>query len=593
MQTVRFVVARLVALALVVMIVPRAARATPAGDLAKLCEDYWQGTLEAHPTEATVLGIHQYDDRLEDVSPTGIAREKARLEAVLARAQAIHDQDLTAADQVTRGALVLELQNGLDEISCGFDDWLVDPLSGPQVEFMNLVDVTVIHTPEDAKRFVLRCRAMSPYLDQVVANLKSGLKAGRVASLDAVAKTIEELNDLETRKLEAWPLMHPLEESHSDWAANADSTFRRDLTATVRDEVRPAFVRYRDYLKNKILPAARPPEKAGLSFLPGGKECYEKRIRIETSLDRSAADLHRLGLEQVAKFRRDLSALGGKALGTTDVAEIQKRLRTDPKMHFASAEEVEAKAREALARARAAIPRWFDILPKASCEVKVMGMHEAPNSTIAYYREPAADASRPGYYMINTYQPETRPRYEAEALAFHESIPGHHLQIAIAQELPNLPEFRKHQGVTAFVEGWGLYAERLADDMGLYSSDVDRIGMLSFDAWRACRLVVDTGLHSMGWTRQQAIDYMRENTVLAENNIVNEVDRYITWPGQALAYKCGQIEILALRDEAKKRLGSRFDIRQFHDVVLKNGAVALPVLRQQVEAWIGEIERAK
>jgi len=188
--------------------------------------------------------------------------------------------------------------------------------------------------------------------------------------------------------------------------------------------------------------------------------------------------------------------------------------------------------------------------------------------------------------MINTYLPETRPRYEAEALAFHESVPGHHLQIAVAQELKGVPEFRKHQGVTAFVEGWGLYAERLADEMGLYTSDVDRMGMLSFDAWRACRLVVDTGLHAKGWSRQQAIDYMTDNSILAENNIENEVDRYITWPGQALAYKLGQMEILKLRDEAKTKLGSRFDIKAFHDAVLGNGAVALPVLRQQVETYI-------
>jgi uncharacterized protein (DUF885 family) len=219
-------------------------------------------------------------------------------------------------------------------------------------------------------------------------------------------------------------------------------------------------------------------------------------------------------------------------------------------------------------------------------------MHEAPQTTIAYSRGPAADGSRPGTYMINTYRPETRPRYEAEALAWHEAIPGHHLQVAIAQELTGLPGFRKHLGVTAFVEGWGLYSERLADEMGLYSGDLDRIGMLSYDAWRSCRLVVDTGLHAMGWSRQQAIDYMIENSVLAENNVENEVDRYLTNPAQALAYKVGQLEILALRDEGRKRLGERFDIRKFHDAVLRNGAVPLSVLRREVEAFYAEEERA-
>jgi uncharacterized protein (DUF885 family) len=317
-------------------------------------------------------------------------------------------------------------------------------------------------------------------------------------------------------------------------------------------------------------------------------------IRVHTSLDMSAEEIHRLGLEQVAKFRHDLAELGQKVFGTSDIATIQQRLRADTSMHFRTGEEVESKAREALARANAAVPQWFgQVRPHARCEVKVMGMHEAPYSTVAYYRQPSADGARPGFYMINTWKPETRPRYEAEALAFHESVPGHHLQIAVAQEMKGLPEFRKHQGVTAFVEGWALYTERLANDMGLYSGDLDRMGMLSYDAWRSCRLVVDTGLHAMGWTRQQAIDYMMENSCLAENNIVNEVDRYLTWPGQALAYKLGQLEILKLRDEAHQRLGDTFDIREFHDVVLGSGAVALPVLDQQVRAWIAQQEKLK
>jgi uncharacterized protein (DUF885 family) len=214
-----------------------------------------------------------------------------------------------------------------------------------------------------------------------------------------------------------------------------------------------------------------------------------------------------------------------------------------------------------------------------------MEEHEEKHSTIAYYRPPAADGSRPGRYYINTSAPETRPRYEAEALAYHEAVPGHHLQIAIAQELKGIPEFRKNSGVTAFIEGWGLYSERLADEMGLYSSDLDRIGILSYDAWRACRLVVDTGMHAMGWTREQAINYMVENTALAENNIVNEVDRYITWPGQALAYKTGQLEMIRLRQEAEKRLGSKFKIRKFHDVLLGNGAVPLEALRQVMRSY--------
>lgn len=563
-----------------------AVTADPARDLTKLCDDYWQGYLRSHPVDATTVGDRRYDDRLEDNSPAGTARERARLNAVRARAQAIPESALAPGDRLTRTALMLETRNQLDEILCGFDQWVVDPGSGPQVGLMSLADYTVIATPADADHYVARARAMGPYMDQHVANLRRGLAAGKVANRIAIDKALEDLDSLMVRAPAEWPLASPAREPHPAWKPAERDRFKAGIIAATREVVLPAFGRYRDFLRAEVRPAARSPEQAGLSFLPGGREAYRRRIRTQTSLDRTPEELHQLGLEAVARVRAELSALGGTVLGTTDVAAIQRRLRNDPAMHFATAEEVEDKARTTLARSKAAIPAYFGLLPKADCQVKVISAFEAPHTTIAYYRESAADGSRPGYYMINTYAPTTRPRYEAEALAFHESIPGHHLQIAIAQELTELPEFRRHQGVTAFVEGWALYTERLADEMGLYSSGLDRIGMLSFDAWRACRLVVDTGLHALGWSRQQAIDYMVANTVLAENNVVNEVDRYLADPGQALAYKMGQLEILALRDEARAKLGDRFDLKRFHDVVLMNGAVALPVLRGQVEAWI-------
>jgi uncharacterized protein (DUF885 family) len=563
------------------------AASSPGKELAALCEDYWQGALKAAPTFATSLGDRRYDDRLDDITPAGIAADTRRLEDVLARARRIDENALELPDRLTRTALVTEVESELAQMGCGFHEWTVDPLGGPQVEFMSLPDYTIIDTPEDGAHYVARVRAEGKYLDDHMANLRSGLAAGKVASRDAVQKTIDQLERVNSTSVDSLGAWKPGAAEHRKWKTAERDRFRSELRSAIEASLRPALVRYHDFLRDQVLPAARAPEKAGLASLPGGAECYRRMIRVHTSLDLDPAELHRIGLEEVARFRRDLAELGQRVFGTSDIAEIQRKLRGSPEMHFKTAEEVESKARETLARAQAAVPRWFGkIQPKAPCEVKVMGMHEAPYSTIAYYRQPSADGRRPGTYMINTYLPETRPRYEAEALAFHEAVPGHHLQIAVAQELTGVPTFRKHQGVTAFVEGWGLYAERLADDMGLYSGDVDRIGMLSYDAWRACRLVVDTGLHAQGWSRKQAIDYMIENSILAENNIVNEVDRYLTWPGQALAYKVGQREILALRDEARKRLGARFDIKAFHDAVLRNGAVPLPVLRQQVEAYI-------
>jgi uncharacterized protein (DUF885 family) len=586
------------ALAVWMLVMPGTAPATsaaPAGskELTRLCDEYWEGHLAANPTWATSLGDKRYDDRLDDNSPEGVAADTRRLESVRALAAAIDAEALSPEDRLTRTALLSAVDEQLARISCGFDTWVVDPLGGPQVWFMNLADYTRIDTPKDASNYVTRVKAMGRYLDNHIANLRAGLSEGKTATVDAVKKSIEQLDRLGQSAVESLAVFHPALEKHERWSREDRETFTRSLRDAVHTSLVPGYARYRELLVKEILPAARSQEKPGLVAIPGGLECYRKMILAHTSLDRTPEEIHALGLEQVAAFRRDLAALGQKALGTSEVSEIQKRLRTSPEMHFRTAAEVETKARETLARAQAAVPQWFGtIQPKAGCEVKVMGMHEAPYSTVAYYRQPSADGKRPGHYMINTYLPETRPRYEAEALAFHESVPGHHLQIAVAQERTRIPEFRKHQGVTAFVEGWALYTERLADEMGLYSGDVDRLGMLSYDAWRACRLVVDTGIHAMGWSRQQAIDYMIENSVLAENNIVNEVDRYITWPGQALAYKLGQLEILRLRAEAKERLGPRFDIKAFHDAVLGNGAVPLPVLQEQVEAYIARAAAA-
>ena len=571
--------------------VPALYRRTPAGevatrDLARLCHEYWEDQLRNDPLEATAIGDRRFDEQLPDNSPQGLGAEERRLQATLQHARGIVPEVLSPQDRITRSALIESAGDHIAVLQCHLERWNVDPLGGPQVALMNLPDITVIRTPHEAHRFVVRCRAMGSYLDQQVANLKLGLAGHQTACVAGVRKVLQQLEALDRQKLDDGPLMAPTLVRRDAWTLRDRDRFHDDMEVTLRTIVMPAFARYRQFLEHDVLPVARSEEHPGLVALPSGLACYKRLIRVHTSLDRTPEELHQLGLDEVKRVRGELGALGKRVLGTGDIEEIQRRLRTDPAMHFRTAAEVEAEARRTLERARAALPRWFGTLPKAACEVKVMGMYEAPQSTIAYYREPAADGSRPGNYMINTYQPTTRPRYEAEVLAFHESIPGHHLQIAIAQELKNLPEFRRHEGVTAFVEGWGLYSERLASDMGLYSADLDRIGMLSFDAWRACRLVVDTGIHAMGWSRGKAIDYMKANTVLAENNIENEVDRYIANPGQALAYKCGQLELLRLRDDAKRRLGDRFDIRAFHDAVLTNGAVALPILDQQIEEWI-------
>jgi len=280
-------------------------------------------------------------------------------------------------------------------------------------------------------------------------------------------------------------------------------------------------------------------------------------------------------------------ALAGSVLAESDLAKIYDQLRTDPSLRFLTPGEIVQTARAAMDRAQTALPGFFGRLPRATCVMAEIPGPSAKDSTLAFYLPPASDGSRPGTFFINTTEPQTRTRYEAEALAFHESIPGHHLQIAIAQELEGVPEFQKNTVITAYVEGWGLYTERLSDEMGLYSNDLARFGMLSFDSWRAGRLVVDTGIHAFGWSRQQAIDWMRDNSPQAPNNIENEIDRYIGWPGQALAYMTGRREIVRLRGEAERRLGQAFDLRRFHDLVLSSGPVPLPTLGRMVGDWTG------
>ena len=554
--------------------------------LAALAQEYWDRDLADSPVGATVLGYRQYDDRLSDVTPEGRARMAAWREGLLARVREVPGEGLGEAARVTRSALRTELEKDIGHLRCGLEEWTVDPLGGPQVSFQNIESFQAIRTVDEARAMVRRWRAMGPWIDAHVANLRRGLAAGKVAARAGVEKVIEELTDLAAKPLETWALLRPLQVAHEEWAEAERSEFRDGLTGAVRDSVRPAFARYLEFLKEDVLPAARPEDRPGILHVPEGLETYRQLIRVYTALDLAPEELHETGLREVARINGEMEALGEKVLGVADRRQILETLRTDPSLHFSTRDEIAAKAESALASAKAAIPRWFGRLPKADCEVVRMGEHEEKHSTIAYYRQPAVDGSRPGRYYVNTSAPETRPRYEAEVLAYHESIPGHHLQLAIMQELPDIPTFRRHSGVTAFVEGWGLYTERLAVEMGLYTADLDRIGVLSYDAWRACRLVVDTGMHAFGWSRQRAIDFMVENTALAKNNIGNEVDRYITWPGQALAYKTGQLEIWRLRREAERELGAKFDIRRFHDVVLGNGAVPLTVLRETVGQWV-------
>jgi len=559
---------------------------TAAALLSMYAQQYWDERMEADPLEATETGDHRFDDLLPDESPAGRAADRARLEHLRGRVDAVPAPALSPTDRVTRALLLGELDADLARASCALEAWTIDAREGPQVVYLRLPELQPVKTIAEGHMLAARWGKIGAAIDQETANLRRGLAEGKVTTRAEVDRVLAQLDDLLSKPDAAWPLRAPAAAPHPDWPPAERTALATAVDRAIATQIRPAFARYRDLLRGDILPRARDDAHAGISNVPDGAACYARLIKVHTSLDLPAAEIHEIGLTELARVQAEMRALGKQALGTDSLPEIRRRLLDDPKLKFKTRAEIEASARATLARATAAEPRFLGRLPRTACEVKPIEAFEEKDSPLAYYRPASIDGSRPGAYYINTYEPEKRSRHEVEALAFHESIPGHHIQIALAQELEDLPEFRKNLGVTAFVEGWGLYAEGLADELGLYSGPLERLGRLSFSAWRDIRLVVDTGVHALGWSRARAIAFMEENAALTHDNVVNEVDRYIAWPGQALAYKLGELEIRRLRADAERRLGARFDLRAFHDALLGAGAVSLPVLRDQIDAWV-------
>jgi uncharacterized protein (DUF885 family) len=555
----------------------------PRDRLASLSDEFWATSLEISPLTATQLGEPGHDDALPPIEPDSRDALSRLLRKQRAAVDALASARLSEEDGVTRLALIEAIEAQLTVLDADLPSFTVDPMSGPQIELLNVPDYQPADTAAQARDMVERWRRMGPWIDALAGRQRASIDDGRRPVRILTERVVDELNTLLARADDDWPLLQPARTARPGWSESERARFVEDLREAVRGGIRPAFERYRAFLVDEALPVARGDDEVGLGALSDGLGLYRSLARMHTTTELDPEDLHAIGLAEIERIDAELTAFGREQLGASTLADTIERLRADPALHFTTGVEVEEVARQSLARAQEAVPEWFGSLPSTPCEVVPIPEHEAEHSTIAYYRDPAADGSRPGRYYVNLTHPETRPRYEAEALAFHESVPGHHLQVALAQQLTDLPRFRRFGLTTAYVEGWGLYAERLADEMGLYSGDLDRIGIASFDGWRASRLVVDTGMHAMGWSRSQAIAFMTEHTALAPNNIANEVDRYITWPGQALAYKIGQLELLRLRDAARLRLGDRFDIRRFHDAVLQPGALPLSILRAVVE----------
>lgn len=551
--------------------------------LDRLAADYWEYALSTFPTEALLMGDHRFDDQMERVSRQHEDEQIEKFDGFVAEAEAISAAGLTPDEEVTRGVLIEEALGRADALRSRYAEFDVSPSWGLHILLPQITGQLPLTESAHAEAIIVKWSRIGDTFDDLIHRLRQGVAKDRTPPRTSVEKSIVQIDEYLASALVTDPFVNvppPPQFTEADTAA-----WRERLAEQVRDTIRPAYARYRDELAGEVLPRSRPEEKTGVRWLPDGEEVYARAIRRHTSLDMAPLDIHNIGLEEIARLESEYRELGSRVLGTTNLGNIYDHLRNDPALRFENTEQVVAGAQSAMDRARAAIPEWFGRLPQADCVMREVPEAGAKDAPIAYYLPPATDGSRPGTYFINTSEPTTRTRYESEALAFHESIPGHHLQLAVAQELPGIPEFRKHALVNVYVEGWGLYTERLADEMGLYSGQLERMGMLSFDSWRAGRLVVDTGIHALGWSKQEAIDFLVENSPQAPNNIESEVERYIGMPGQALGYMIGRREIVKLRKDAERHMGAGFDIKGFHDTVLGSGPVPLTILRNLVEDW--------
>ena len=554
--------------------------------LREAADRYWEAALEFRPTEATLHGDHRYDDRIEDISVDGEARERATWLEIRAAVDAIDPAGLDAAGLVTRELLRAELTRAVEAIDVRETELRYDQNTGFHAELFVVAPQIKASTPESARALLERHRQIPAFLDQAIDRLRAGLAAGRTPARINLERSLNQLDKYLASPLEGDPFTTMA--GPPQW--DGEAAWRAELADVARDLIRPAFGRYREFFASELMAAGRPHDRAGLQWMDDGPGLYEHFVRHHTTVDDlSAGEIHQIGLAELDRLAGEYADVGGRLFGTTDLAAIFDRLRSDEALRYTSGDEIMGDARRYLAAAQAVMGDWFGRLPATPCEIVAIPAAIAEDMPMAYYFPPADDGSRPGMYFVNTADPGHKNRFETASVAYHEAIPGHHLQLAIATELDGVPAFQRlSHGNTAYVEGWGLYAERLAEEMGLYTDDLERIGMLAADSWRSCRLVVDTGLHALGWGRQQAIDFMAANAPVSVGEIEVEVDRYIGMPGQALAYKIGQREIFRLREAARARLGDRFDIRAFHDVVLGSSSVSLPVLRQLVEDWVAE-----
>ncbi|HEX5386547.1 MAG TPA: DUF885 domain-containing protein [Gemmatimonadales bacterium] len=563
-----------------------AAHASAASDalaarVDSVADSYVADLLTTFPEFATSRGIPgARHDRLTDNSLAAYERWQRREDRWLAELRAIDPTPLQGRPAWATYAILRErLEGSVEHRVCHTELWNLNTAQGWQAGYAVLARLQPVGSDSLRAQALTRARALPRHIATEESNLRKGVHRGYTAPKVVVEGVIRQLDALLATAPDASPFASP---------AQRDSTpaFRQAMVGIVAEQIDPALRRFRDYLSAEYLPAAR--SAIGVSANPDGAACYRASVRQFSTLDLPPDSVFERGMRKLAEIEDEMRTVAERNFGTSDLPALLTRLRDDPEFTFRTREEIVDSSRAAIERARAAIPKWFGILPKAHVVIEQHPEFRQRAGAVAQYNPPAQDGSRPGIFYITTIHPEHQSRALLESTAFHEAIPGHHLQITIAQERAGSNPVARYIFNSGFTEGWALYAEGLADEMGLYGSELGRLGMLSSAEFRAARLVLDSGIHTRGWTRDQAIEFLTRHSAEPPLQVRGEIDRYISWPGQATSYMLGNLEIRALRNEAKQRLGSRFDIRAFHDQVLGGGALPLPRLREKIERWLNQ-----
>lgn len=550
--------------------------------LRQLFDDAWERDVREDPLTATHLGDHRYDALLPDLSPAAIARRDASEVGTLKQLHAMDRTGLSAQEQLSYDLFEHEYRARI--ATQPYKGYLYEIFSRDGLHTLSeTAELIAFDTSRDYESWIARLRAIGPYIDQSIVLLKVAIREKRTQPRAVLDRIVAPLASLASAKPEESAFYEPFERMPESIPPAERGRLAAEGHAAVEQVVLPAYRRLNDFFLKYCLPAGR--STVGIWDTPDGDAFYRERAAFHTTTSLTPQQIHAIGLEEVARIRAEMDRVIAKIGYQGSFDEFLRFLRTDPQFYYKTPEELFSAYATTAKRIDPQLVKLFGKLPRMPYGLRPIPATSAPNTTTAYYQEPALDGLRAGYYYVNLYRPEVRPKYEIEVLTVHEAVPGHHLQLALAMELEGLPTFRRKASFTAFVEGWGLYSEGLGEELGLYKDPYSKFGQLTYEMWRAVRLVVDTGMHYKHWTRQQAIAYFKANAAKTEADIVNEVDRYIAWPGQALAYKIGQLELLELRREAQAKLGAKFDIRAFHDVVLGSGAVPLDTLEKIVREW--------